>query len=137
MANIGKNLLELRKQNHLLQNDVAEQLNMSLRNYQRYERGELEPSASIICDLSTFYNVPSDYLLDLGIYAKKELILKYSDYLISLLRNAHGFPEYVKNMLDWLPSQPNYKKIIFFTTLLSDIKEDGDNVNFCWKINIE
>lgn len=55
----------LREKNELNQSDVANQLDMHVTQYARYERGESSVPASFIVKLANFYRVSTDYLLGL------------------------------------------------------------------------
>lgn len=61
--NIGKNLIELRKQNKLTQNDLAKLLNISRQAYCRYEKDQREISLDILCKLADFYGETTDSIL--------------------------------------------------------------------------
>ena len=65
MTKLSERMLHLRKQKNLQQKTLAEILGKSVREYQRYEHGEHEPTASSIIALAQFYGVTSDYLLGL------------------------------------------------------------------------
>ena len=63
MAELKDRLKELREKSKLSQKQLAIKINISDRNYQRYEYGEREPNASTIISLANFYGVTTDYLL--------------------------------------------------------------------------
>jgi transcriptional regulator with XRE-family HTH domain len=63
MASFPDRLKELRKEKNLTQKELANILNITVRNYQRYELSEMDPAASKLVILSNFYNVNVDYLL--------------------------------------------------------------------------
>lgn len=54
---------ELRLQQKLKQDEIAKALQLNLRTYQRYERGETPLPSSISEKLASYYNVSIDYLL--------------------------------------------------------------------------
>ncbi len=56
-------LKELRKENNLLQKDVAKFLKMSQNGYSQYETEITDISTTILRRLSDFYNVSIDYIL--------------------------------------------------------------------------
>ena len=58
-------LRELREDNDLTQNDVAEVLGTTQQVYSRYEKGINEIPVRHIIALSKFYKVSSDYILGL------------------------------------------------------------------------
>lgn len=55
-------LKEIRKNNKLSQNTVAEFLNISTQNYCRYELGQVKISLEDTIKLADYYNVSLDYL---------------------------------------------------------------------------
>ena len=63
MEILAQRLLELRKSRGLKQEDVAMESGIAYRSYRRYESGEREPTASVLCKLADFYGVSTDYLL--------------------------------------------------------------------------
>lgn len=60
--NIGKRLKNLRKQQKKSQEYVARAINITLRNYQRFEHGEGLPSFPVLCALADYFQVSIDYL---------------------------------------------------------------------------
>ena len=56
-------LKELRNGKGLTQTDMAIMLKLTLRQYQRYERGEQEPKLAGWLFLADFFNVSLDYLV--------------------------------------------------------------------------
>lgn len=62
MLNIGVNIKELRKSNHLTQDDLAQMLGYSLRSIQRLER-EGTDSISLIINVAKVFNVNLESIL--------------------------------------------------------------------------
>ena len=61
---LGQRIKSLREEHKYTQEDVAKKLNISIAALSRYETGTFEPkSLELIVDLSTLYNVSTDYLL--------------------------------------------------------------------------
>ena len=60
-----KILVELRKDRHLTQKEVAKAIGISQSVYSYYENGRAEPTANVIKKLCIFYQVSADYLLGL------------------------------------------------------------------------
>ena len=58
-------LKELRQEKGLSQTEVAKSLNTSQRNIGRWENNENEPGASFVIKLANFFEVSSDYLLEI------------------------------------------------------------------------
>ena len=60
---LHERLKELRLSKGLSQKQLANELKLSDRNYQRYEYGEREPSASTLIALADYFDVSLDYLV--------------------------------------------------------------------------
>lgn len=45
------------------QKGLVQEMGLALNTYVRYERGEREPTASILVQIADFYGVSADYLL--------------------------------------------------------------------------
>ena len=56
-------ILELKKEKNLLQKDIANASGVTVRNYQRYEIGEAQPTLPVLLKLADYFNVSLDYLV--------------------------------------------------------------------------
>lgn len=56
-------LKALRTNKKVYQKDLAELLQVTVRQYQRYENGEQEPNIDSLIVLSNYFNVSLDYLV--------------------------------------------------------------------------
>jgi transcriptional regulator with XRE-family HTH domain len=56
-------ILELKKEKNLLQKDIANASGVTVRNYQRYEKGEAQPTLPVLLKLADYFNVSLDYLV--------------------------------------------------------------------------
>lgn len=65
MCTLSERLQQLKLEKNLLQKDIAKDIDVSLRAYQYYERGEREPNASILISLAKYFQVSIDYLVGL------------------------------------------------------------------------
>ena len=63
MNKLYNRLIKLKKDKNLLQKDIAKDVNLSLRAYQYYERGQREPTASVLIALADYFDVSIDYLV--------------------------------------------------------------------------
>lgn len=63
MSEFSKNLKKLRKEHDVMQKQLAEIMGVSIRQYQRYEKGDQEASISGLIALANFYHVSIDYLV--------------------------------------------------------------------------
>lgn len=61
-----KRIRELREDSDLNQTDVANILNMSQTGYSKYETGENDIPTTVLIKLAKFYNVSTDYILELS-----------------------------------------------------------------------
>ena len=58
-----KRLKELRMKKQLTLKQLADLLEITVRNYQRYEKGEVDPPTSKTIFLADYFNVSIDYLV--------------------------------------------------------------------------
>ena len=56
-------LRQLRLSKNVTAKAMSEYLNMVYRNYQRYEKGEVDPPLSKVIALADFFDVSLDYLV--------------------------------------------------------------------------
>lgn len=63
MASLCSRLEQLKKEKQLLQKTIAADNGLSLRAYQYYERGEREPTMSVLIALADYFDVSLDYLV--------------------------------------------------------------------------
>ena len=61
--NLSERLVELKQSRDLLQKSIANDIGVSLRAYQYYERGEREPNVSVLIALADYFDVSIDYLV--------------------------------------------------------------------------
>lgn len=72
--NLGIKIKELRTENNLTQEDLAEQLGVSFQAVSRWETGVTYPDITLLPVLASMFNVTVDYLLDVDIFKKDEEI---------------------------------------------------------------
>jgi len=112
----------LRETNNYRQIDVAEKLNMSQQQYQKYESGVVTPSINILVSIADLYDVSIDYLLGRTNYKKvvqievmnaknsrltdyyNRLSVEDQDYIMGKMVELYREKDSAKN--------PNNKKII-------------------------
>lgn len=61
-----KRIRELREDNDLTQAHIAKLLNTTQQHYSRIEKGQTEISADRVVILAKFYNVSTDYILEMN-----------------------------------------------------------------------
>ncbi len=112
-------LKELRKQHKLTQQEVADKLNLKLMTYNGYENENRELPNEILINLSKFYNVSTDYILecnnqfDIGFLDQetKELVKqikllnkeqkdRLSGYLEAMLQDSNKYNKEFNNFKD-------------------------------------
>lgn len=60
--NFHQRLIELKQSKKVLQKDIAAAIGVTVRNYQRYEKGEQQPTLNRLVALADFFDVSLDYL---------------------------------------------------------------------------
>lgn len=63
MSAFPDRLRNLRQKKNIMSKTMAELLNITPRNYQRYESGEVDPPTSKLIKLADYFDVSTDYLL--------------------------------------------------------------------------
>ncbi len=66
MNKFSQRLKELRLENGMTQQQVADLLNIKQQSYIRYEYGTGEPSINTLIKLTQIFNVSADYLLGIS-----------------------------------------------------------------------
>jgi transcriptional regulator with XRE-family HTH domain len=61
--NFCERLTELKNEKKLLLKDIAKAINVSTRQFQRYEKGEQQPTLPVLVSLADFFDVSLDYLV--------------------------------------------------------------------------
>ena len=56
-------IIQLKQERKLLQKDIAAAAGLSLRGYQYYEKGQKEPTLSVLLRLADYFDVSMDYLV--------------------------------------------------------------------------
>lgn len=63
MHQLPERLKTLRKSKKIYQKDLSKLLNITIRQYQRYENGEQKPNINSLLALADFFDTSVDYLL--------------------------------------------------------------------------
>ena len=61
-----KRIRELREDNDLTQKQISQILNCSQQVYSNYELGQRDIPTDILIQLSSYYNVSADYILEIS-----------------------------------------------------------------------
>lgn len=92
--NFNERLKNIRKRAKITQKSVAEHLGITLRTYQRYEEGSIEPPLSTVNRLSEYFEMPLDCIMGNGFFSNWDEILLHRDTILHFL-NEHvlSFPD--------------------------------------------
>lgn len=63
MPTLSDRLIQLKTERNLMQKDIAADLGLPLRTYQRYECGEREPQVTTLIRMADYFKVTLDYLV--------------------------------------------------------------------------
>jgi len=63
MSTFQERLISLKKEKQVLQKDIADNLSISLRSYQDYEKGNAEPKMKYLIEIADYFDVSIDYLV--------------------------------------------------------------------------
>ena len=66
MIKIAERLRDLRKEQHITQQSVADYLGIKVRTYQYYEGDDHRPDYETLVKLADYFGVTTDYLLGLS-----------------------------------------------------------------------
>ena len=56
-------IIFIKNNRNILQKDIAQAANVTVRQYQRYEKGETQPTLPVLVALADFFDVSIDYLV--------------------------------------------------------------------------
>lgn len=104
--NIGQKIKELRHENNLTQEQLAEQLGVSFQAVSRWENNTTYPDITLLPIIASMFNVTTDYLLDINSYKMKEEIDKVVEQ-DNLLSNQGKIKERENLLLEALKKYPN------------------------------
>ena len=104
--NLGLKIKQLRQENHLTQEDLAEQLGVSFQAVSRWENNITTPDISLLPIIANMFNVTMDYLFDLDISKKQAEIDSIIDKSLTLF-NEGKIEEREKILEEALKKYPN------------------------------
>lgn len=61
--NFPERIIAIKREKNLLQKDIATSIGITVRNYQRYEKGEQQPTLPVLVALADYFDVSLDYLV--------------------------------------------------------------------------
>lgn len=80
----NKRIKDLREDNDLTKQELADKLDISERTLTRYETGESEPTISVLIKMSLIFNVSLDYIFALKMkwpLLKRALLINLKSFL--------------------------------------------------------
>ena len=104
--NVGQKIKELRQENGLTQEDLAEQLGVSFQAISRWENGTTYPDITLLPIIANMFDVTIDYLLDMESYKKNEEVKKIFEQ-DGILFNEGKIKEREKILENLLKKYPN------------------------------
>ena len=63
MSTFPERIIHIRTAKKLLQKDIAASIGVHVRTYQYYEKGQKEPTLSVLISLADYFDVSLDYLV--------------------------------------------------------------------------
>lgn len=79
---IAQRLKELRESAHLTQQELAKKISISRSTLAGYESENKQPSYQVLAQIATFFKVPTDYILGVGIFEDWDLLLQNKESII-------------------------------------------------------
>ena len=91
--NIGKNILELRKERNVKQEDLAAELGVTAAAVSKWENGYTLPDLYMLCAIADFFGVTTDALLGRGRPGRLAVVAATTEELggkIAAVAKGHG-----------------------------------------------
>ena len=85
---LNQRLKNIRKRAKVTQKELATHLGITIRTYQRYEEGTIEPPLATICEIANFFDLPTDCLLGNGFFHNREEIILHKDAILRSLQEV-------------------------------------------------
>lgn len=123
MQTLGQKLKFLRERNGKNQEEVCKYLNIEQSTLANYENDRRIPKIDILGKLSTFYDIPTDFLLGIGIFSSWDELLKQKDSIISHISIISTFLS--TEILNELDDISFIKLVYAFNVYLHPNEDDG------------
>jgi transcriptional regulator with XRE-family HTH domain len=98
MADLGKRIQELRKENGFTQQELAKKINISHPQIVRYENKGVQPPADVLARIADIFDVSIDYLVNGDKSNRAEQTLKDAE-LIKQFKQLDQLPDDEKNSI--------------------------------------
>lgn len=123
---MNKKLKQLREKRGLSQAEVAAEIGISRQMYNKYERGDTEPSLAVIKSLCTLYAISYEELID---SSEKESCLynsveSFDNMTVSTPEVAYGTENYYAQILTLLPRLLLSEKSRLLTAVAQSMTEE-------------
>lgn len=120
----GKRLRQARMNSGYTQQALSDLVGLALRSYQCYETGTRQPSLDMLVKLADALDVPTDYLLERGLFARWDEVMEHKHLVFSALQGA--FP----GLLREIPLEKMGEKELMrvLPSFLSGVTFTGDSV---------
>ena len=120
----NERLKNMRKRFKVTQKSLSEHLGVTLRTYQRYEEGKIEPPLSTVLSIAKYFDIPVDCLLGNVFYNNWEEIIPYKKEIIDALYDS--LPK-VSSLFD-LYSMTESELARFLPAIFDKITIEGSNI---------
>lgn len=117
--NLGLKIKELRKQNNITQDKLAEYLNISYQAISKWENGSAYPDIKLLPSIANYFDVSIDYLLE-NTKQEKEKEIKYALDMYITLFNQGKLQQLVELLESTLKKYPNeFELMVKLATVLT------------------
>ena len=120
--NFGNILKDLRNKHGLTQLQLAKILDISKSNISKYEAGSVEPNIDTLTHIANYFDVPTDYLLGIGVFENWDILLKNKAIAIhQISKQAQLLSMNIKDGMDDIA----YAKLVYAFDVHINMHEDG------------
>ncbi len=131
--NFNERLKNIRKRSKVTQKSVSEHLGVTLRTYQRYEEGTIEPPIATVRAIAEFFDLPTDYLLGDGFFDNWDEILLHREQIENVLKEK--FTIFSDRLAPSELSEGQLARLL--SAIFTKITFDGSNVCFYLRVQAE
>lgn len=120
--NFGNILKDLRNKRGLTQLQLAKILDISKSNISKYEAGSVEPNIDTLTHIANYFDVPTDYLLGIGVFENWDILLKNKTIAIHhISKQAQILSVNIKDGMDDIA----FAKLVYAFDVHINMHEDG------------
>lgn len=119
---ISKRIKQLRESAHLTQQELADKLSISRSTLAGYESERKQPSYQTLAQIAKVFNVPTDYILGVGVFENWELLLENKKSVIKIISSmAARISLDILNGIDDI----SFAKLVYAFNIHISIHADG------------